>query len=541
MNTTLFIDLGHYSIKFLEVMLEKKSMEIIHLEKRSVSDYLMRGDDPRPVDDLQMAIVEQYLEEKKFKGEVVLLLPSKYLTHRFYSLPVKNTKKANLMIPFQLDKDLIFPLKQAHYCTKFIKEKNSIFASIHITTQELFNQFHHRMEKLKIPVSKVTGRVSILEQYIAKQELDGHFALLDLGHRSTNFYFIWQKKVLATLTFAGIGQQLFEAFEKTYQLNIAQVEELLEKRFPLQSTKKNEQISKKEQEYFNLFNEILGPLKDQLQQAILSLQIQFGMTIQKLYLTGGNAQLSNMDSFLHEKLSISTGQLSLLGNPKVQDRLSSQQLMDNYFLLLAADIHLSKFPAANFLHGRYAKEGEEEIPIFSAGLLLARSMTVCLVIIFTFLIEKVYITQKEKSINIKFHKDHLPKPTGNIKIEKILKNKNLGINSRDRSKVVKFPEIILKKVVESQLVMEEQIEELSHRGDDNALLPLLNLGRSLPLSQDVSLIRYTSDSKNHEIIFHSLISKNLDVLAEKIQSLHLNNLKVEEKSDKKLHLSFQDL
>ena len=118
---TLAIDIGNYSIKFFEVQKERKSLKLLHFTEVILDEVRETMEEEVPTEEIQTEIIESYLDEMDavhtdgFEGKIVFQVPNKLFTTRYLHIPVKQIKKAEQMIPFQLDEELPYTIPELHY------------------------------------------------------------------------------------------------------------------------------------------------------------------------------------------------------------------------------------------------------------------------------------------------------------------------------------------------------------------------------------------------------------------------------------------
>src|SRR5687768_10335650 len=103
----LSIDVGSYSIKFIESHFERK--QLVHQSFYQIILEEFAQDFPKEItlEEIQLEVVKEYLKKGKFEGKIIYQYPSRQLTVRLLTLPVISKKKVEMMIPFQLDKNLL--------------------------------------------------------------------------------------------------------------------------------------------------------------------------------------------------------------------------------------------------------------------------------------------------------------------------------------------------------------------------------------------------------------------------------------------------
>ena len=122
----VFIELGAYSIKFLQGVIERKNIQYCDFHEEIIRESISKYDDSDEGDQkeahkelniteiVQFKLVEEYLQKHPLVEKVIMNLPSYYSTLRLIRLPIKSKKKIEQMIPFQLEEELPYSFREAH-------------------------------------------------------------------------------------------------------------------------------------------------------------------------------------------------------------------------------------------------------------------------------------------------------------------------------------------------------------------------------------------------------------------------------------------
>src|SRR5690606_13931914 len=108
------IDIGHYSVKFIESHLDKKNVVHDSMKETIMDMDQINIQDGHDIWDLQLRVVSEYLATIDYEYKLILNGPSEILTTRIKELPIANKKKAEMMIPFQLEEDIPFAMVESH-------------------------------------------------------------------------------------------------------------------------------------------------------------------------------------------------------------------------------------------------------------------------------------------------------------------------------------------------------------------------------------------------------------------------------------------
>ena len=152
---TLAIDIGTYSVKFFEVQKERKSLKLLHFTEVILHEVQETMEEEVPIEEIQTEIIESYLDEmdavhtEGFEGKIVFQISNSLFTTRYLHIPVKQIKKAEQMIPFQLDDELPYTIPELHYVSKFTKVEEGLDATVYITNLQNFDQFYQNLDQLQ--------------------------------------------------------------------------------------------------------------------------------------------------------------------------------------------------------------------------------------------------------------------------------------------------------------------------------------------------------------------------------------------------------
>ena len=142
------IELGTYSIKFLNFKIEKKQIQLINTEEIIVDfeEFKKTKNNSENVEEksfheyqlwnYQLEIIRNYLESINFEYQLFINFPSEVVSMRYIELPIKNRKKAMMMLPFQIEEDLPFSLATCHWAESIRETAHSTEATVGIIRKE---------------------------------------------------------------------------------------------------------------------------------------------------------------------------------------------------------------------------------------------------------------------------------------------------------------------------------------------------------------------------------------------------------------------
>src|SRR5690606_26824520 len=200
----LAIDLGNYSVKFISSTVERKKVQHQKMSEIIIADY-QKENQVEDFYDAQMMIAREIIDEyKKSDTKVIFQAENEMMTSRFLQLPVKSKKKAELMLPFQLEEDLPYPLSETHYSYRLDNQKTHFSAMVDLANQSLFDQYFSTIQKQRVVPSVLTTETSAVENYFFQKAEPGCFCVIDIGHKTSKAYFFYNSKlIISNLSYFG--------------------------------------------------------------------------------------------------------------------------------------------------------------------------------------------------------------------------------------------------------------------------------------------------------------------------------------------------
>lgn len=522
----LSIDLGTYSVKFLYCSLDRKS--IIVEKITSIPLELSNKATPQEIEDKQIEILQQFFKENSEESKKIIQIPSKWLTSRFLNFPVSSKKKAEQMLPFQLDRELPFNLTNVQYASQFIPKRNSFFTLTSIIDLNRFDLFFRKLETANILPDIITSEASIIQSYIHQRKFEGSSCILDIGHETTKAFFIQDKKVVSSHIAHIAGKTITENISRTYQISYQEAEEFkLTKSFFLTDSQYNE-VNEDQKAFALMMNGIFSSFLLEFKRWELGHKITHGEGIKTIYLCGGSSRIKNFNNFLTQKLSINVLHLDLLQDNNIKDSsIEGDEYLSNYIPFLMAQTAESKLLPINFRKGIYSSGEQTEIPFYSAFFIGARVLIVAFIIFISLLFERVFLLKEEKNLE--------------TQITKLIKRSELNIIKRDQRLYQMKPLLILNKLKSRYVEIEKEIELIQNISKTNAILPILNVKNILKSESTWYVKLYEKTGSfitieiecDSELVYESIKSQ--------LSFLPYKNLSFQDDPKSKvLHLEFED-
>ena len=522
----LAIDLGSYSIKFFEIFADKNSFNLISFHELPLLNSNVTED--VSLSNLQFQTIKQHLEQREFKGQLIMQLPNEYITSRYLNIPITQRKKAEQTIPFQLDESIPFSLSETHYAATLKKQEDSTTAIISASELSSFDKFYKEMTSMDIMPDILTSELSSIYSFVSLNNLSGPCAILDIGHSTTKGYFIKDNEIISNHVSYIAGKSIDEVIANTYQINNQEAVTYKHENCFFLTNEEYDSVNQEQMDFARLMKKIIDPFLLEYKRWSMGFSIKHKEKIKNIYITGGSSNIKNIIPFLTQELSTEAHHLDVYKEVKASKGVRPlNQNENNTFSIchMMVSSRSSEVSSANFLKGEYSNNFSENLPLHSMGFVGARVFIICL---FTFLmlgIEKTILTGQVKKLD--------------KKITRLIKGPSLEIPRKIQKSYRKRPERVLSLLKKKSNLSKKEIEKFVSLGETNAISPLSTLSRGLSVNKNIDLISFSNVKNNVAAVFKSKQPNQLSKVTTILKDLPLKNLKVTEGSNT-VSISFKD-
>ncbi len=522
--SNLIIDSGSYSVKFIEGKFQRKNFKIESYDEVLLADIRDPSDYGTSDLEYQQQIIKQYLEQTKFTGKVIYQLSNNFLTTRYIDLPVTNKKKAELMIPFQLDEDLPFPAMDAHFTNTFYKNTNGNFSSIvQITEDETFKELHSSMKLNHTIPSVLTTELSVYQSYIEDRKFGGHVCIIDIGHNSTKAYLAFNDKLLSNHVSSIAGSTIDEVIASTYDISADESRIYKHENAFFLTDGQFDQVSEDQREFAVIMKQAASPLIQQLQRWLLGYRIKTGFSIEKVYICGGSANIKNIDTFLTERLETP---VEILKISSLESQVNPGEGLSLTLPYLMAQSQKFKTIPVSFLTKNYASGLLNGVTLEDSAFNFYRIALVALVISLGLNLETFVFLERDRT-------------EYNASVRKTIKDPDLDIPIKLQKSYLKRPETVSKYLATKEKIVAADLKILQGTQGSNAIISLAKLSAGIKRNEKVSLISYKSLNNENTAIFKGDTQRDIMQVKELIKSLNFDGLNIKESADPlNLEISF---
>lgn len=521
----LIIDLGSYAVKFIEAFVERKSIKV--LDQHSVIlervKPQLKGIETR--EELHFAIIKSYLETNEFEGKIYFQLPETLTTSRYLTLPVPQKRKAEMMIPFQLEENLPFPAGGMHFTSSLTKINNKeTKALINITELETFEAYYEVLKNKDIVPAVLTTELSWVHSYAHSEQIEGPVALIDFGHETTKCYFIYDKQVVSNHISYVAGESIDEMIAHTYSITPEEAALYKHENCFLLTEKQYDGVDEEQSHFAQLMKQTLQPLLLELKRWEVGFRVKYGHPVEKVFLTGGSANIHNAANFFTQALNIPVEVFNPYKDMELTvPAVSNQDQLGFSMVSMATKASQSKVEVSNFLYGQYSSDYNQNIPLHSTAFIATRVLILCLLISSVLLAERFLIlNQREAEMDRRVSRESILDPS-------------------ERAMFRRAPERLLTKYQGQNQKIQQEVSMISSALELNALSPLAKLSGLLNSNKNIDLIFFRSQDSFVEAQFKSDDMDELEALREFLVNSSLKESSITINEDQNiLELSFRE-
>ncbi len=503
------IDPGEYSTKFLAIESKKKSCDILFHAIENSEDVNLNK------------ILGNYLGGANAKlYKLALIFPEHLTNTRTISLPVKSKKKAEQLIPFQIEDSLPTPLAETHYTSSITVNKDSCDAFVSIVKKSDFDTTINKYSHLAIPLAHVTSMGSLLSNYFHLNKMLGNYCVIDVGHSSTKVYFFKKGNLIQLHKSFCAGKMMTQAIAEFYKISFHDAQNYKHQSAFFLTDSQYAMVNSDQKVFGNLMSETMNHLINDIKRWLIGYKLESGENIDQVFITGGGSLIKNFHPYLAEKIG---KQVSDLHFPS--DNILNNKEETLYFsTYLTGLLYPQKRTLLNYLIGNYSPASDDDIPLHSMAFIGVRLALLTSLILLAIMGERYFI---KKNIEEQ-----------NKQISALLKNNELEISKKDRLSAAKKPSVVLTQLNRKIKTIKDQATILENTSKIDAVSPLLQISSLIELEKG-SLVKWESSSQGTITgAFESSNEEELNQVEKKLKDNLLPNLQVRKTSPTLLEFSF---
>jgi general secretion pathway protein L len=507
----LAIDVGTYSVKYLSSNVDRRKISHIEMSEIIIQDYMADNSD-LTLEQLQRKIVQELIESHARQDTRILYqIDQQMLTTRFLTLPVKSKKKADLMLPYQLEEDIPYSLSEIHYAYRMEGQKTQHAALVELVRNDVFESFYSGHREMGILPNVLTTETSVVENFFNQNPMAGPFCVLDIGHKTTKAYFFFNSRLLMThLSYIG-GQNVNEMIAQTYKIDPEEAVFYKHQNAFLLTNSQYDEVEPAQKEFAILMDRVLSPLISDFARWKIGFKVNFGLSLQHVFICGGSSNIKNIANYLTEKWDTKVSLLETFDkvegervdlNPKNKSKYALANMMTVGFR--------KKNRFINLLIGRFAQASTSEIPLYSFSFIGVRVAAAAAVLAISLFIERAFIEKDIASVN--------------AKITSVMKNEELALPGRLRRSATVNPKPVYDLLVRKQRDVRQEISTLQAAVGIKALSPLVAVSQIAARTKATLIEFKVNDVNEITAVFNSETQEDLVALKELFERSQLSDV-----------------
>ena len=525
----LAIDIGNYSVKYISSFVEKRKVTHTEMSEIIVLDYMVDHSHLSELD-AQAQILKEIIDTvARPDTRIIYQSINEQVSTRYLTLPVKSKKKADLMLPFQLEEDIPFALNEIHFAHKMESAKTQSFAHVSIVKRDDFETFYKSVNDLHCLPNILTSEASVIENFFHLNPIAGPSCVLDIGHKTTKAYFFYNSRLIVShISYMG-GKDITEMISQTYKIDPDEAVFYKHQNAFVLTTTQYEEVDQAQREFAEAMDKTFQTLLTDFARWRVGLKVNFNLVLQNIFITGGTSNIKNLSNYFAEKWNTKVVLLETFDKVEAHKIDLNPKNKSKYALVnMMAYGMKKKNRFINFLTGKYAQASSTEIPLHSFAFIGVRVAAVCLVFVVSLFVERYFISNHIKFVN--------------TKLNTVIKNDAFNINARLRRGIVNQPKPVMTALTKKHKTVRQEISVMQSAIQIKALSPLVTLTQIAATSK-VTLVEFSSnDMRDITAKFIAEDEDQLTSLKDILERSPLNNVEVQiNTAQKLLHLTATEI
>lgn len=518
------VDLGTYSLKFLHFRIDKKRIQLESSDEITIDFQETTGPAEHKLWEIQLETIQRYLAQITEDYQITLNMKSEIVSTRFIQIPGKNKKKALMMLPFQIEEDLPYPLHECHYSESIYVEADKCHITAGIIKKSHFEDFYYTLKSHKIAPKILTSDVSVFSQFVRinAENLPDSFCILELGHEGTRGYYFKYGKLVSNHHSYVAGKVITENIAKNYSISYDEAAIYKHQNAFVLTENQIDQVDKNQQDFAKMMDTTLQSLLNEIRRWEIGYRVANGEISTSYFICGGTANIKNMANYLKHNLGTEVELFDpyTTTNDRYFDKEKKYRSKFAQVVTMAQATR-NKSQLINFLKGKYSLQAGAELPIHNIVFIAARFMIIAFILSSVLFVDQI---MTNRDLNV-----------ANKKMMSLLKNEAFKLSGRDIRTVLRInPEQILAKLNRQKNQVMQEVKVIQSSVKKNAIESLTQLSSYL-IGQEVEVLEFSAiDNDNFKLVIKG---KDLKTIEELEKTFSNNNNFFVEKNTAKLTLS----
>ncbi len=299
-KTATGLDIGSSFIKLVQLRLRSDRLELVNLALEKISPSSERGASEKEV----VEVLRRIIEEKRIKiHTLIIAIPRRLSVVRLISLPSKDERELREMVRFEAERQMPFPLSQMELDFQIIpgpgEDSKVLMGAVQKADIQrhlsLFNQLGLRVETIQLSSFALFNCLT----YNREIEEDKVTALLHLGAETTEIGIVRSGSLQFTQCIMEGTVNYIQVLHDQLSISVSKAEELMRQ----VGVPRGGSI--REMKIVRLAESWLDHMVRQIEHSFRAYRAEpDGAEVEELILSGGGANLRNLDSILQERLGM---------------------------------------------------------------------------------------------------------------------------------------------------------------------------------------------------------------------------------------------
>ncbi len=302
-HRVLGLDIGSYSIKAAVFETTFRSFQITDLyESRPLHiDELSKEESHKA----QSKALARFITDNAIPIEMVIgSLSGSKVSHRKMTLPFKDRKQIEKVLPFELENFLPFEIEDLVVDFDITKrQKNQTTLQAYAVKKEFLRQYLDLYESVGCDPKIIDVDVLALGNvaHVSNLPIEGECVILDIGHQKTSLSILSDGKAVAVRTFFNGGHAITDALRREFDLTYQQAEEVKHKYAAVDPGEVTGSENRQEK-IVKCISEVLQPLIVDIGQTIQNYESssESDTKIETIFLCGGSSLVRGIDRLITE-------------------------------------------------------------------------------------------------------------------------------------------------------------------------------------------------------------------------------------------------
>jgi general secretion pathway protein L len=475
----LAIDIGSYSIKYLSSFVDRRKISHADMSEIVVRDYM--ADHPDISREEAVSGIIQQILDSVARPETRVIYPAdpQMMTTRFLTLPVKSKKKADQMLPFQLEEDIPYALSEIHYAYRMEGQKTQHSAIIELARNSLFEPFYNNLRDKNILPNILTTEGSVVENFFNLNPMPGPICVIDIGHKTSKAFFFFNSRLLMTnMSYVG-GHHVNEMIAETYKIEIEEAIIYKHQNAFLLTSNQYGDVEPAQRDFASAMDKVFSPLVSDFLRWKVGFKVNYGLSLQHVFICGGSSNIKNIANYLTEKWDVKVTLLESFDKVEAEKVDLNPKNKSKYALANMMAIGFRrKNRFINLLIGKFAQASTSEIPLHSLSFIGLRVAAATLILVISLMTERYFISRDIKKVN--------------QQMSSVLANKELLLPGRVRRQAIENPKLVEGALLKKQRDVKQEISTLQSAVEMKALSPLVTVSQIAASAEGTTLIDFKS-------------------------------------------------